>query len=359
MTSLAVYQRRLKALQQQLNNNQAILVSKPTDIFYLVNFPQLAPSEREAFLLVSPKKTALFHHRFSPTLSQQSWLKTIPTTDLDKVAENIGDNVSELIIDPHTLSVAEQRELSDHWSGKLADLPPQWLWELRVTKDQTESKSLRKAAKIAQQVMAQAIKQLKPGMTEKEVVSLILQLMLKAGSEKPAFPIIVAFGAAGALPHYQPKNVKLKKEMPVLIDLGATVDGYCSDMTRTVWLGQRPSEEFLKVEKIVRNAYQQTVKLLKQSKKNLTAKELDDAAREVISEAGFAKEFIHTTGHGLGLEIHEPPSLSWNNEQAIKPHMAITIEPGIYLPGKFGYRYENTWLTTKTGAVNLTANSNE
>ena len=142
--------------------------------------------------------------------------------------------------------------------------------------------------------------------------------------------------------------------MPILIDLGATVNGYHGDMSRTVWFGKKPSPEFLKVEEVVKAAYQEAVSALKNRQgQQILAKDLDQAARGVITQAGYGKNFIHTTGHGLGLDIHENLSLNWNNEQPILPQMVITIEPGIYLEGKFGYRYENMVVVNDDGAMEL------
>jgi len=192
-----------------------------------------------------------------------------------------------------------------------------------------------------------------------------------------AFPTIVAFGKNGAMPHYQPQNIKLKPETPILIDFGVNFENYYSDMSRTIWFGKQPSAKFLKAEKAVKKAHQQVLaKLttanldlknkktdLKNSEENttksttkieLTAKDLDQAARGEIAQRGFADQFIHTTGHGLGLEIHEPPSLSWQDHTPIKPNMVFTIEPGIYFPGEFGYRHEDTVLMTDQGVKILT-----
>src|SRR5690606_10429155 len=125
-------------------------------------------------------------------------------------------------------------------------------------------------------------------------------------------------------------------------------------MTRSFWFGKRPSPLFVEVAGIVRAAYEQAAGMLLRRRDGLTAKQIDDTARTVIAGQNYGDQFIHTTGHGLGIEIHEPPSLSWQNPAEIKPGMAVTIEPGIYLPGKFGYRHENTFLVTQKGATVLT-----
>src|SRR6185369_4782244 len=132
------------------------------------------------------------------------------------------------------------------------------------------------------------------------------------GAEGPAFPTIVAFGAHATLPHHQPGATKLTSETSVLIDCGASVEGYNSDITRTVWFGKKTTPDYLKVKDIVDRAYQIGIECLQQrdlQNKTLTAKDIDVAVRGFISDAGYGNEYIHTTGHGIGLEVHEPPSV--------------------------------------------------
>jgi Xaa-Pro aminopeptidase len=350
----AAYQQRLQRFQQHLTPSETALISKANDIFYFTGFPWLTPEDREAYLLVTTNQATLFHHSFSP-VQAKSWLKTIPQAQLKTVAEQLSDqSVKKLFIDEQTLTVAEYQQLRQLTNCQLANLNQQWLWELRTIKDKEEIKIMKQAGQIASQVFKEVKKLLKPGMTEQEIANKIISLMLENQAEKPAFPIIVAFGKGSALPHYQPRDIKLKPATPILIDLGAKFNGYNSDMTRSFWFGKQPAEEFGQIEKIVKTAYQKTLNFLQDHNNQLTVKDLDDVARNHITNQGFGEQFIHTTGHGLGIEIHEPPSLSWKNDQPIKPGMVITIEPGIYLPGKFGYRHENTVLVTKNSAEVLT-----
>ncbi len=151
--------------------------------------------------------------------------------------------------------------------------------------------------------------------------------------------------------------------MPVLWDFGATVNGYRSDMSRSFWFGKTPSADFKKVKKLVHQAYEAAVKTLvvgsagtapKENSSARTAQLVDQAARELITAAGFGAQFIHTTGHGVGLDIHEPPSLNWKSPAPLKPGMVVTVEPGIYLEGNLGYRHENTVIVTETGYQEIT-----
>lgn len=205
--------------------------------------------------------------------------------------------------------------------------------------------------------MTDIIDELKEGITEIEVKKRISNLFELNNILDLAFPIIVAFGPNSALPHHQPGEKILQNNMTVLIDIGAKVSDYCADMTRTIWFGKQKSERFIEIESIVLQAYKEVINKMDDRKTSIKANDLDNAARTYIVSKGYGNQFIHTTGHGLGLSIHEPPSISWSNQTNIEPNMIITIEPGIYLNDEFGYRYENTVLVTKDGTKELTFES--
>jgi Xaa-Pro aminopeptidase len=164
------------------------------------------------------------------------------------------------------------------------------------------------------------------------------------GSNDLAFPVHVAFDEHTASPHHQPGQKLLKHNSMVMLDFGAKVDGYCADMTRTVCLSPTPQPQFIEIKKVVDHAYQKACDSL--NKVDVRASQVDHMARDIITRAGYAKQFPHATGHGLGIEIHEQPSISPANNQPLSAGMVVTIEPGIYLPGQFGYRVEDTLLVT-------------
>lgn len=361
-------QTRLKKLQAQLQPKQAFLLSNPHDITYFANFFSLVPTEREAFLVITPSKAILLRTNFSPYQVQPEVnahpscsLKTLQTT-LRDLKDEI--HLKTVFLDKENLFVNEY-EVLQKLRLKLLPLDRTLIWQLRTIKDEMELKYLREAGQVTRQVMTEAWSELKPGLTEKQVRNLLEAKIKRKGSQRPAFPTIVAFGANTALPHHQPTEAKLKKEMPVLLDFGATINGYCGDMTRSGWFGQKPNKKFLEIKRVVRSAYDEALnevgeigqaKTAKstQDQSKVMAKDVDQAARSVIAEAGYGQYFIHTTGHGLGLDIHESLSLNHKNDQLIEPGMVITLEPGIYLKGKFGYRYENMVLVKKDDTQELT-----
>jgi len=337
----------------------------------LIGFEFLTPEEREALLLVTSSGLHVIHSSFSPlpdTIPYQKYPGTYPNQVCKHLIQILTAQpaLREIFVDASTLFLEEYQAIEQALKGmslgiKLATLDREKIWSLRRVKDELEIGLLKKSAHIAAQSFKKVRSQLQVGMTEKQVCEMIEAEFRSQGTKKPAFPTIVAFGANSTLPHYQPGDVQLQDNMPVLIDMGAKFERYCSDMTRTFWFGNQPEAKFQEIEQIVKDAYQAALGKLGQffgsqapGNSTLQAKDLDAAARGVIEQADQGEFFIHTTGHGVGLDIHEPPSLNWHNEFALAAGMAITIEPGIYLPDLFGYRHENTVLLTPTGPLELT-----
>lgn len=343
---------------QYLSQNQAWLISQPSHIRYLSGFETLVPEEREVLILLTHDQAFVIKHSFSPFINQNGKFEVLNGTSPEQLADHVRlvtdqKGIDKLFYDPSTLTVAEYKQLTQIDALKLEKEHQEAIWQLRQIKNQTEIAKIRQAGLITVQSVKKVRRQLKVGMTELDVKKLLMAEFINQDADE-AFPTIVAFGPHGALPHHQPSGkTKLKPETPVLIDCGARYQGYRADMTRSFWFGQKPTPKFQQIEKLVKHAYQVALDTLA-TKTNLTAQNIDEAARNTIKQAGFGHNFIHTTGHGVGLDIHEPPSISWRNKQLIKPGMVITIEPGIYLPGKFGYRHENTVAVIANKAQELT-----
>ena len=204
--------------------------------------------------------------------------------------------------------------------------------EARLRKDKAELSAMRAACRKTREIMASVPKIARAGMTE-------VELARKIGGG------IVQFGENAAIPHGGPSDRRLKKGDVILVDTGHTVDGYCSDLTRTFFFG-RKTKEFTKVYEIVEKAQKAAIKAVKPG---ATCQSVDAAARRIIEDAGYGNYFIHRTGHGLGLDVHEQPYLVKGNKTKLRPGMVVTIEPGIYVPGRFGVRIEDDVAVTKTG----------
>jgi Xaa-Pro dipeptidase len=249
-------------------------------------------------------------------------------------------------VEPRSLRVLELRLLESAARGASFVSGESVLNALRMFKDEAEIANMRKAVVVAQQALRDTLGRVKEGVTERDIASELTMQMLRGGSspELPFSPI-VAFGAESANPHASPRDVRLQYGDLVLIDWGANVHGYMSDLTRTFAFGEI-DPELIRISRIVEEA---NLAAQDAAGPEVEAGNVDAAARRVITEAGYGDQFIHRTGHGLGLEAHEAPYIRAGNPELLKPGMAFTIEPGIYLPGKGGVRIEDDVVVTDDG----------
>lgn len=218
------------------------------------------------------------------------------------------------------------------------------LGHLRAMKDKAELDALRACARLNDGAAAAGFAALRRGMTERDVADVIRAHYAAHGAV--AEFTIVAFGANGAFPHHHTGDTVLEDEMAVLIDTGCRIGGYPSDMTRCGWFGARPTAEFLRVAEVVEQAVQAALAAVRPG---VRARDIDAAARGVIAQAGYGERFVHRTGHGLGLDIHEPPYITATSDSVMQAGNVFSIEPGIYLPGQFGLRLEDIVIATEAG----------
>lgn len=222
--------------------------------------------------------------------------------------------------------------------------------KLRMIKDEEEMEYIRKAQEIAESAFDDILGFIKEGVTEREIALELDRLMLEKGAEGISFDTIALAGENTSMPHGVPSDKKVKKGEFVLMDFGAVYNGYHSDMTRTVCVGT-PDEEMEKIYNIVLTAQE---KAIAAAKAGISGKELDGIARRHICDAGYGEYFGHSLGHGVGLEIHEQPNAAPSYEKNLEKGTVITIEPGIYIAGKFGVRIEDFVILTENGCINLT-----
>lgn len=350
---------RLHHFQHQLPAGTAALLSDPADIRYFSGFRFLVPAEREGLLVITKESTFLIQASFSPSINQSeiTVLMGSHSSQLDSHFKTIlrSSNFKTLWVDKTKLFADEYEAIQKISGLKLEPLNRQLIWHQRMIKDEDEVALIEQASSIAMQAFAKLAPKIKTGVTELELQRYLDLYMFELGAEQPAFPTIVAFGPHSALPHHQPTATALTPNSAALFDFGAQYQGYRSDITRTLWFGSKPKAEFTHIGQVVHQAYDAVIEQLRTfPKKPLKARDIDQTARTHISKQGFADNFIHTTGHGLGLDIHEQPSLYLRNETKLQPGMVITVEPGIYLNGQFGYRYENTVVLTPSGYRTLT-----
>jgi Xaa-Pro dipeptidase len=264
-----------------------------------------------------------------------------------KAVQALGLDGKRIGVEPRQLRLLEFRYVKA--GAPEADYPDasDTLAALRLRKDQTEIEAMRRAVKIAQDALAATLPSIKIGMTEKELSSELVVQLLKHGSE-PEMPFapIVSSGPNGANPHASPSERKLQAGDLLVVDWGATYDGYISDLTRTFAVGE-VQDEYKRIHEIVQaaNAAGRAA-----AKPGVPCANVDKAARDVIENTGYGVYFTHRTGHGIGMEGHEEPYMRGDNRQLLEPGMAFTVEPGIYLAGRNGVRIEDNVVITEIGA---------
>lgn len=253
-----------------------------------------------------------------------------------------------------TTAWSEVRAMADEWGREL--VPARGSVEgLRVVKDLDEQVALRRAVELADASLDAVLRLNGPATTEAGLALALEWEMRERGAAATSFDLIVAAGPHAALPHAAPRREALGRDRMVVIDFGAILDGYCSDCTRTVCWGD-PHPDLARAWDVVAAA-QDAARMAVAP--GVSARDVDAAAREVIDDAGFAEAFVHGTGHGVGLEIHESPRLSPRSEETLAAGMVITLEPGIYLPGLGGVRLEDMVLVTADGCQTLTTSPRE
>jgi Xaa-Pro aminopeptidase len=243
------------------------------------------------------------------------------------------------------LSVAELNIFKEKWQNVIPIPSDEVFKELGWVKDKDEINSITKACEIGDIAFERVLNIVKPGIRESEVSAELEYQMKMLGSERPAFETIIASGYRSALPHGVASRKKIKKGDFVTFDFGATVNGYVSDMTRTVVVGKATSKQ-KKIYNLVLKAQKASIRKIKAG---VLGKTVDEAGRKIITKGGFGKNFGHGTGHGIGFFVHVGPNLSAVSEDKLKPNNVITVEPGIYFSGWGGVRIEDDVVVTRTG----------
>jgi Xaa-Pro aminopeptidase len=345
---------------------KANLITNKTNIKYLTNF-----AGSYGFVLETNKKSYLFTDSRYSESAKKIVPKNVEIFDISKNWRSQKDiktswqsllkkhRITELGLEENDLTVSRYKfyKKITGKGAKLVNISGK-LEKVRAIKNETEIKLLEKSQRINEKVFLEVKKQiikhakklLKKKLTEEEVAWQIISLGHKYGAEDISFDPIVAFGENSASPHHTPGKRHLKKGDTVLIDMGMKYQGYCSDMTRTFF----PFGATEKQKEIYNIVLKAQLAGLEALKPGITGKKSDQAARQIIAKAGYGDKFGHSTGHGIGLDVHEWPSSSPGFKEKLKEGVVITVEPGIYLPGDFGVRIEDMALITKNGHKNLT-----
>ncbi len=260
--------------------------------------------------------------------------------------------VKKLYVDFDVATVSEYNRLQA-WGFEMENSAP-ILKDLRELKTDAELKDIATACDIAQRAYYKALESVKVGITELGLKSVIENLMVEFGASGTSFDTIVAFGKNSAVPHHESGETKLTANDVILVDMGCKVNGYCSDLTRTAYFGT-PTEEFKKVYQSVLCANERAEEGIYSG---ISVKDADAIARCYLESVNLGEYFTHSLGHGVGLEIHESPSLSPKGQGKLRENTVFTVEPGVYLDGKFGVRIEDTCVI-KNGKVKRLFNDNK
>jgi len=343
---------RLQQIRETLSAQgwDALLVSQPENRRYLSGFTGSA-----GYLLITPTASLLLtDSRYIEQAGRQS-----PTFEVVQVNGEFHSHLPGLTADHGLKTVAfESAHVTVAEFAKWHAAAPEVNWvstervveNRRMVKDDDELAAIRQAVHLTDEAFAHVTSLLRPGAPESAIAWEIECYMRTHGAEKVAFELIVASGPNAAMPHATASERAIRAGEPVVLDIGAVVAGYHSDMTRTVSVGRTP-KRLAKIHEIVLLAQQVAEAILQPG---MTGREADQVAREVIGAAGFGPNFGHSLGHGVGLAIHEGPRLSRLSDDVLQPGMAVTVEPGIYLPGWGGVRIEDLVVITSDGCEVLT-----
>lgn len=329
----------------------ALLVSHAPNVTYLSGF-----KNNESWILISPKGLYFItDSRYTEQARREAKGFTVverANKGVTQIVRELADKLKaarvgyESSVVTHDFYLMLEKNLGADRLVGTRDLTE----NLRLFKDSAEHTTMKRSADIAVKGFHHIKKLARPGMTERGLCAELEYFTKKLGAEKPSFDIIIATGARASMPHCQTGPVKIQNNTVLLVDMGVYFDGYASDLTRPIFLG-KISPQLKEIHQIVWDAQRAGIK---KAGPGVPAKEVDAACRDYIRKYGYGDYFGHGTGHGVGLEVHEAPTVSPRSQTVLKPGMVITVEPGIYLPGKHGIRIEDMLFITDKGSEVLT-----
>ncbi|MCX7715131.1 MAG: aminopeptidase P family protein [Clostridia bacterium] len=342
---------RIDALRRKLSCEQAALITGKPNIFYYSGF-----TSEDAVLIISHDRAMLVtDSRYTIQAKQQS--PSFQMRDVKEGWETIFQDVSqtEILYEQEHLTVSRFEKFKNLlpkkefvWGSKLLD-------SLRMCKDSGEAAKIREAERLGDEAFSHILKFIKAGKTEKEIAFELEFFMRKNGASGLSFEIIVASGVRSSMPHGVATDKTVEKGDFVTLDFGCVFEGYCSDMTRTVVVGEC-SDRQKEIYQTVLHTQTEIVSMLEKGK---LCADIDKAARDIIASAGFGEYFRHGLGHGVGIEIHEMPFLSSKSDVILEAGHVVTVEPGIYIEGFGGVRIEDLVLICDEKTENLTHSSKE
>jgi Xaa-Pro aminopeptidase len=352
--------RRINKLRQQLQPASAFLISNLYNIRYLLNQPTLFDVHFNGVLLVTVNKLILFADgryflaaKQAKVKAELKLVKAKLSPLLKETCQNL--DLKTVFFEGDALSYNQAEKLKQELDFVTLSQAKPFIANQRQFKEAAELKALKAACQVAEAVWEDVLELIKPGVTEKEVALELDYRLQKAGATSPSFATIVAAGANSALPHHTPGSYRLKKGDFVLIDFGAYVNGYCSDITRTLVIGKPTLDQ----KQLYQTVLAAQKRALAKIKPKVEAKVVAAEVQQYFQQKGVAQFFSHSLGHGIGLEVHERPTLNVESTSTVEESMVVTVEPGLYLAEFGGVRIEDMVAVTETGYELLTSLNRE
>ncbi len=348
---------KIEQLQKHLNSGEGVLIASGANRLYFTGF------KSSAGVLFVTKSSADFLIDFRYFEKAKKTVQHCSVILATKIGEQLRElakktEVDSVYAETSYLSIDELKRYEEIFVDQTVSYDPRFdrlISGLRQIKDQEELKKIKLAQSITDDTFSYILNHIQVGKTEREIALEMEFYLRKQGSEGVSFDFIVVSGKNSSLPHGVPTNKQIEPGDFVTMDFGAVIDGYRSDMTRTVAVGNVSDHQ----KNVYNTVLEAQEKALAAIRPQMVCKDIDAIAREHIYSAGFEGRFGHGLGHSVGIEIHEPPCFNTIDETLLKPGMVITVEPGIYLPNEFGVRIEDMVYITENGYKNLTASTKE
>jgi len=337
---------RLRACRERIQHSSVdgYLVTSRADQLYLTGF-----DGEDAALLILPHRVYIVTDgRFQQEAAAIGWASSVTRTGPlpEAIARLLRRHRLERVgFQPEHLSVNGHAALRRAVRPARLATMPEVVGGLRLVKDQTEVIAIEKAVRVAEAAFRAVVRRIRPGISERELAARLHHEMLRRGASEASFPVIVAEGPNAARPHARPSDRKIRAGSLVLVDWGARVDQYCSDLTRVIFVRRIPP----RLRRMYENVLAAQIDAIRAIRPGARMCDVDGKARARLKRAGMSRQFSHGLGHGLGLEVHEPPRLAKRMTDPLQAGMVVTVEPGVYYPGLGGVRIEDDVLVTRDG----------
>ena len=348
---------RIEKIKELLEKDEALIISGDNNRFYFTGFRSSAGTviitKENSYLLIDFR---YFEKAKQTVKTTEVLLSERFFTQVDELLKK--ENIKKLYLETDTVSISRYNLLKENLSDYILSDDSKFskkIEELRSIKTKSEIENIKSAQSITDETFSYILNRIKKGVSEREIMLDMEFYSRRIGSEETAFDFIVVSGKNSSLPHGVPTDKKIESGDFITMDFGCTVNGYRSDMTRTVAYGKISKKQ----ESVYNTVLKAQTETLKAIKSGIPCNEIDSVARDIITAVGYGKNFGHGLGHSVGLEIHENPACNTRDTTPLKSGMIMTVEPGIYLENEFGVRIEDMVVVTDNGCINLTKSPKE